>query len=187
MSIQDTPHPTVITSALLDWIAAGRTQPALAAAPRPLRGLDLRGHAPADAGRQRDALLRTLAGPLSVRAALAEAPLDDVLKAWEGLGYYARARNLHAAAQEIVALHGGEFPRTGKRCSACPASAATPRARSSAWLLARPEPVLDGNVRRVLCRVDDIADEPKAPARSGGCGSGRMRSSKLPPPGGPAT
>ena len=45
----------------------------------------------------------------SVRA-LAEAPLDDVLKAWEGLGYYARARNLQAAAREIVAQHGSEIP-----------------------------------------------------------------------------
>ncbi|MGC2331562.1 MAG: hypothetical protein WA581_08920, partial [Candidatus Acidiferrales bacterium] len=43
---------------------------------------------------------------------LARAPQDDVLKLWSGLGYYSRARNLHRAAQEIVARHGGEFPRT---------------------------------------------------------------------------
>jgi A/G-specific adenine glycosylase len=45
-------------------------------------------------------------------ADLAAAPLDDVLKAWEGLGYYARARNLHRAAIEIVEKHEGRFPRT---------------------------------------------------------------------------
>ncbi|MFM2282857.1 MAG: A/G-specific adenine glycosylase, partial [Bacteroidota bacterium] len=41
---------------------------------------------------------------------LAEAPLDDVLKLWEGLGYYSRARNLHAAAKQVLEQHGGQFP-----------------------------------------------------------------------------
>ena len=63
--------------------------------------------------------------------ALAAAPLDEVLSAWAGLGYYARARNLHACASAVVAEHGGRFPRTRRACSPCPASAATRRPPSA--------------------------------------------------------
>ena len=83
--------------------------------------------------------------------ALAAAPLDDVLHLWSGLGYYARARNLHRAAQLIVAEHGGELPQTSMRCRRCPASAVRRPARS--WRFARAAaPILDGNVKRVLAR-----------------------------------
>src|SRR5438034_4118685 len=51
---------------------------------------------------------------------LAAAPLDDVLKLWAGLGYYARARNLHACAQAVVAHHGGRFPATEAKLAALP-------------------------------------------------------------------
>ena len=57
--------------------------------------------------------------------ALAAAPLGDVLKLWAGLGYYARARNMHACAQTIVAHHGGRFPRPKRSSQTCPASAYT--------------------------------------------------------------
>ena len=63
--------------------------------------------------------------------ALAAATLDDVLKAWAGLGYYARARNLHACAQAVAAQHSGQFPDTEDELARrCPASAAIPRRRS---------------------------------------------------------
>jgi A/G-specific adenine glycosylase len=53
-------------------------------------------------------------------AALAAAHQDEVLGLWSGLGYYSRARNLHRAAQQVVALHGGEFPRSAEACKPCP-------------------------------------------------------------------
>ena len=52
--------------------------------------------------------------------ALADAPLDEVLALWSGLGYYSRARNLHRCAQIVVAEHGGEFPRTVHELAALP-------------------------------------------------------------------
>jgi A/G-specific adenine glycosylase len=99
----------------------------------------------------------------SVRA-LAEAPLDDVLKAWEGLGYYARARNLHAAARAIAAQHGGEVPADREALLRLPGIGRYTAGAILSLAYGKAEPILDGNVRRVLCRVDDIADDPKAPA-----------------------
>ena len=164
MSIQDAPHPTVITSALLDWIAAGRRD-------LPWR----RARAPYAVWISEVMLQQTQVASVtpyferwmirfpSVRA-LAEAPLDDVLKAWEGLGYYARARNLQAAAREIVAQHGGEIPADREALLRLPGIGRYTAGAILSLAFGRPEPILDGNVRRVLCRVDDIADEPKAPA-----------------------
>ena len=164
MSIQDTPHPTVITSALLDWIAAGRRD-------LPWR----RGRAPYAVWISEVMLQQTQVASVtpyferwlirfpSVRA-LAEAPLDDVLKAWEGLGYYARARNLQAAAQVIVAHHGGEIPADREALLRLPGVGRYTAGAILSLAFGKAEPILDGNVRRVLCRVDDIADEPKAPA-----------------------
>ncbi len=96
--------------------------------------------------------------------ALAEARLDDVLKVWEGLGYYARARNLHTAARRIVAQHGGELPADREALLQLPGIGRYTVGAILSLAFGQPEPVLDGNVRRVLCRVDDIADDPKAPA-----------------------
>jgi A/G-specific adenine glycosylase len=84
--------------------------------------------------------------------ALAAAPIDEVLHRWSGLGYYARARNLHRAAVRIVAEHGGEFPRTLEEMISLPGIG---RSTAGAILsLARDEryPILDGNVKRVLAR-----------------------------------
>ena len=53
-------------------------------------------------------------------AALAAAPLDDVLALWSGLGYYSRARNLHRCAQDVMALHGGAFPQTAAQLQTLP-------------------------------------------------------------------
>ena len=65
---------------------------------------------------------------------LAAAPQDEVLAAWAGLGYYARARNLHKAAKLVAGELGGRFPKRPKDCASCPASAPTPPAPS------RPSP-----------------------------------------------
>ena len=65
---------------------------------------------------------------------LANAPLDEVLHLWTGLGYYARARNLHKAAQQVATLHGGKFPETFEEVAALPASGVPPQARFSRFL-----------------------------------------------------
>ncbi len=97
-------------------------------------------------------------------AALAGAPLDDVLAHWAGLGYYSRARNLHRAAQLMVAEYGGEFPATLEQATALPGIG---RSTAGAILaLARGEhhPILDGNVKRVLTRYHAVAGWPGQPA-----------------------
>lgn len=66
---------------------------------------------------------------------LANAPLDEVLHLWTGLGYYARARNLHKAAQQVAALHGGKFPETFEEVAALPGvGRSTRQARFSRFL-----------------------------------------------------
>jgi A/G-specific adenine glycosylase len=83
---------------------------------------------------------------------LAAAPLDDVLHLWSGLGYYARARNLHRAARQIAGEHGGRFPQSFEAVADLPGIG---RSTAGAILaLSRGErfPILDGNVRRVLSR-----------------------------------
>ena len=84
--------------------------------------------------------------------ALADAPIDDVLHLWSGLGYYARARNLHRAAVRVRDEFGGEFPRTFDEVASLPGIG---RSTAGAILaLSRGErfPILDGNVKRVLSR-----------------------------------
>ena len=92
-------------------------------------------------------------------AALAAAPLQDVLKAWEGLGYYARARNLHRAAQIVVAEHGGVFPVTRPAVLALPGIGEYTAGAILSIAANQPEPLLDGNVKRVLARLLDL-DQP---------------------------
>jgi A/G-specific adenine glycosylase len=95
--------------------------------------------------------------------ALAAAPLDNVLKAWEGLGYYARARNLHRAAQLMVERHGGQVPDDRDALLALPGIGQYTVGAILSIAYGRPEPILDGNVRRVLCRVYDIDEDPRRP------------------------
>jgi A/G-specific adenine glycosylase len=93
---------------------------------------------------------------------LADARIDVVLHLWSGLGYYARARNLHRAAQEIRDRHGGELPRDIAAVVALPGIG---RSTAAAILaLARDErhPILDGNVKRVLARWFGIEGFPGA-------------------------
>ncbi len=96
--------------------------------------------------------------------ALAAAPLDDVLKTWEGLGYYARPRNLHLAAQQIVAKYAGELPADREVLLSLPGIGRYTAGAILSLAFGQVEPVLDGNVRRVLCRLHDIADDPRHPA-----------------------
>ena len=95
---------------------------------------------------------------------LAAAPLDDVLKAWEGLGYYSRARNLHASAQRIVAEHGGRLPNTLVELLKLPGVGRYTAGAVASIAYGVRAPVLDGNVIRVLSRVFDVADDVTQPA-----------------------
>ena len=83
---------------------------------------------------------------------LAAAPLDEVLAHWSGLGYYARARNLHRTAQLCVEGYGGELPLAGEALSALPGIGLSTANAIVSQATDRPAAVLDGNVRRVLAR-----------------------------------
>jgi A/G-specific adenine glycosylase len=85
--------------------------------------------------------------------ALAEAPLDDVLSAWAGLGYYARARNLHACAQTVANAHGGQFPEDEAGLRALPGVGPYTAAAIQAIAFDRPASAVDGNVERVIARL----------------------------------
>ena len=93
--------------------------------------------------------------------ALAAAPLDDVLKVWEGLGYYARARNLHRAARMIVEEHNGRIPDTMEEISKLPGIGPYTAAAVLSIAYNRDHPVVDGNVIRVLCRLCKIREDPR--------------------------
>ena len=83
---------------------------------------------------------------------LAAAPVDEVLHYWSGLGYYARARNLHRAAQPGLRELGGGFPMTWRRMQRCRGSVARPPAAILSLALGQRQVILDGNVKRVLAR-----------------------------------
>lgn len=84
---------------------------------------------------------------------LAAAPLEEVLKAWAGLGYYSRARNLHACAQKIMADHGGVFPGSEAELRRLPGVGPYTAAAVAAIAFNRPTTVVDGNVERVAARL----------------------------------
>ncbi len=86
-------------------------------------------------------------------AALAQAELGEVLAAWAGLGYYARARNLHACARELVARHGGKFPTTEADLRALPGIGAYSAAAIGAIAFGLRATPIDGNVERVVARL----------------------------------
>jgi A/G-specific adenine glycosylase len=91
--------------------------------------------------------------------ALAAANLDDVLRLWEGLGYYSRARNLHRAAQRVVDEYDGRVPDTEDEIRTLPGVGPYTAAAVLSIAYGRPLAVLDGNVIRVLTRVFAIADD----------------------------
>ncbi|MEO0392910.1 MAG: A/G-specific adenine glycosylase [Pseudomonadota bacterium] len=89
---------------------------------------------------------------------LAAAPLDDVLGEWAGLGYYARARNLHACAQAVVDRFGGVFPDNQDDLASLPGIGAYSSASIAAIAFDRPASVVDGNVERIVARLNAIED-----------------------------
>ena len=95
---------------------------------------------------------------------LAAAPLDDVLKLWEGLGYYSRARNLHRAAQMVANKLDGRFPATAAELQKLPGIGRYTAGAVASLAFGEDVPVLDGNVIRVLTRVFNIDQDIAQPA-----------------------
>jgi A/G-specific adenine glycosylase len=92
--------------------------------------------------------------------ALARARSEDVMSAWAGLGYYARARNLHACARAIVEHHFGRFPTTAEALAALPGIGRSTAGAIAAFCFAERAAILDGNARRVLARHWAIDGDP---------------------------
>lgn len=93
-------------------------------------------------------------------ADLAAAQQDEVLALWSGLGYYSRARNLHRAAQIVVTEHGGVFPNKREQVAALPGIGPSTAAAICAFAFGQRHAILDGNVKRVLCRFIGIDGYP---------------------------
>ncbi|MBU0753116.1 MAG: A/G-specific adenine glycosylase [Gammaproteobacteria bacterium] len=93
-------------------------------------------------------------------ADLAAAPVDEVMALWSGLGYYARARNLHACAQAVMANHGGQFPQRPEELSALPGIGRSTANAIAVFCFGAQLPILDGNVKRVLARCLGIDGFP---------------------------
>ena len=93
-------------------------------------------------------------------ASLAQAPLDDVLALWSGLGYYSRARNLHLAAQKIVRNHHGQFPATRADIQMLPGIGRSTAAAIAVFAFSQREAILDGNVKRIFARFFGISGYP---------------------------
>lgn len=90
--------------------------------------------------------------------ALSEASLEEVLKLWQGLGYYSRARNLHQAVQEVRERFGGELPRTPEELRTLPGVGPYTAGAVASIAFQEPAAAVDGNVRRVLARIMDVAE-----------------------------
>jgi A/G-specific adenine glycosylase len=98
-------------------------------------------------------------------AALAAAPEAEVLRLWAGLGYYSRARNLHRAAKEVVAKHGGDFPRSAEHTLALPGIGSYTAAAILSIAFGERHAVLDGNVARVVARLNAVHGDLREGAR----------------------
>ncbi len=99
--------------------------------------------------------------------ALARAPERDVLHAWQGLGYYARARRLHAAAKALEMQHGGRLPATREELERLPGLGAYTAGAVASIAFGEREPVVDGNVVRVLTRLFGLRGDPaRAPLKA---------------------
>ncbi len=92
---------------------------------------------------------------------LAAAPLDDALKLWAGLGYYARARNLHKGAQTVMQMHGGRVPSDPKELRALPGIGRYTAGAILSIAFGQDAPILDANVVRVLSRIHAVPGDPK--------------------------
>jgi A/G-specific adenine glycosylase len=96
-------------------------------------------------------------------ADLAGAPEQEVLRLWQGLGYYSRARNLQRAAQQVVAEHAGSVPSAVDALLRLPGIGRYTAGAVASIAYGERAPILDGNVARVLCRVDAITENPQEP------------------------
>ncbi len=94
-------------------------------------------------------------------ADLAAADLEKVLKLWQGLGYYARARHLHRAALEVVARFSGNLPDTFEALMSLPGIGRSTAGAILTIAFKKRYPILDGNVRRVLCRFFAVSQDPR--------------------------
>ncbi|HLO63955.1 MAG TPA: A/G-specific adenine glycosylase [Azonexus sp.] len=92
--------------------------------------------------------------------ALATAPIERVIEHWAGLGYYARARNLHKCAQQVASQFGGQFPASAEALAELPGIGRSTAAAVAAFAFGQRAAILDGNVKRVLCRQFGIAGFP---------------------------
>lgn len=110
------------------------------------------------------AYFRRFMGELPTVRALAEASEEAVLTLWSGLGYYSRARNLHAAAGEIVARYGGEFPREAEAVRALPGIGPYTAGAIRSIAFGQQAAILDGNVIRVLARLRALTELPDSAA-----------------------
>ncbi len=113
---------------------------------------------------------------------LAEAPLDEVLRLWSGLGYYARARNLHQAARQLAAEHRGQFPREVEAVAALPGIGRSTAGAILAQAHGQRHAVLDGNIKRVLARYHAVAGWPgdaKVAARLWRCAEQHLPTRRL--------
>ena len=93
--------------------------------------------------------------------ALASSTTDDVLHTWQGLGYYTRARGLLAGARAVVERHGGRVPDDPAELRALPGVGPYTAGAIASIAFDRPEPIVDGNVTRVLCRLFGLSGDPK--------------------------
>src|SRR5205807_5762279 len=95
---------------------------------------------------------------------LAGAASEEVLSAWAGLGYYARARNMHRAAQRIVEEFGGRIPADEAGLASLPGIGRYTSGAIRSIAFNEPAPIVDANVTRVLCRAFGLRGDPKSPA-----------------------
>ena len=91
---------------------------------------------------------------------LAQASLDEVLAHWAGLGYYSRARNLHACARTVMEQWSGQFPDSSQALESLPGIGRSTAAAIAAFCFGERAAILDGNVRRVFCRFFEIEGDP---------------------------
>ena len=96
-------------------------------------------------------------------SALATASQQDVLAAWEGLGYYSRARNLHQAAKIVLDEYGGQLPADVRLLRQLPGVGRYTAAAIASIAFGLDEPALDGNIRRVLARLFNVTDDARSP------------------------
>ncbi len=95
---------------------------------------------------------------------LAAAPVEDVMALWSGLGYYARARNLHRCAQTLMTQNAGQFPRAPAAIASLPGIGRSTANAIAVFCFGTRVPILDGNVKRVLCRFLGIEGFPGSTA-----------------------